>query len=153
MLVLLLFGKRDGNLDYAFGDPKFLSKETKSNEMQTFKPLMVFNIAVTLYGIGEELDGGKLRDLDMKHYLVVTHMVGNTVVLIGIKDFAKNKKNVDLLKTYIEQIHSICQYVQDQIASQKLITTEQIKEKLSELFKGIPVLKKEFKKLEQILIS
>ena len=150
MLVLLLFGKRDGNLDFAFGDPNFLKKTDKT---QTFKPLMVFNIAVTLYGIGEEMQGGALRDLDMKHYLVITEMKEDLVLLLGIKDFKKNPKNVDLIKQHMDEIHTICQNVQKWIASQQLLTNQQIKAQFNQAFKEIPILKKEFRKLEQILIS
>ena len=150
MIVLLLFGDRSGKVSLGFGDPKFLNNTDKSKQ---FQPLMVFNIAVTLYGIGEELDGGSLKDLDMKHYLVVTELKENLVLVVGIKDFKKNLKNVAVIKQQMDYIHTVCQNVLKRIDSQELLTNKQIKDQFMQDVKDVPIFKKEFRKLEQILIS
>jgi hypothetical protein len=150
MIVLLLFGDRSGKVSLGFGDPDFLNNVEKT---KNFQPLMVFNIAVTLYGIGEELSGGILKDLDMKHFLVVTELKENLVLVMGLKDFKKNPKKVKLIKQHMDEIHSICLKVQSQIASHELFTNQQIKEQFVQDFKEIPILKKEFRKLDQIILS
>ena len=89
----------------------------------------------------------------MKHYLVVTELREELVLVIGLRDFKKKPKNVALIKQHMDEIHTICQKIQSQIDTQELLTNQQIKDQFIQEFKDVPILKKEFRKLDQILIS
>ncbi|MHA1602568.1 MAG: hypothetical protein ACTSVL_08490 [Promethearchaeota archaeon] len=70
---------------------------------------------------------------------------GNYICNAGLKKAAP-------IKEKISEIHAICQTIADRISRKDLITNAAIKDAFLLYFRDFPIINKEFKKLEQILI-
>ncbi len=73
--------------DTTFGgwmDHKYFKKH-KPNEMERVDPSFILRMACALYDFGEEMEGGSLKDLDLKTFYVITCREDEKLVVVILK--------------------------------------------------------------------
>ena len=75
-------------------------------DQKTLDPFLLIQMAKSLYIIGTELQSGGLKELDLTHYSLVTHLDGDYLLILGVVDHSKHKKKLALIKDVMGDLHA-----------------------------------------------
>ncbi len=142
MIQLFLFGEFSGSSVIAYANTKFL----KTQDLARFDPLMIFNLAKSLYQIGNELKGGELKELDLKAYCLITKLAENQLLIIGVDKSDRNLKKIRQIKELMGDIHESCVKSIDYKVKYKWTMSTQL-EFLRDRFSKNSLLNKELKSM------
>ena len=74
-------------------------------DQKALDPYILISMAKSLYIIGTELQSGGLKELDLTHYSLITHLDADFLLIIGAENHPKHKKKIATLKEAMGTIH------------------------------------------------
>lgn len=140
MIIYVLFGKSEGNLEVILENSELINKMSLKVNLD---PNLLFGMAKALYSMGTELQGGKLKTLDLKNYSIITNANQDRLLTLVVDNSKRNNSKYKLLNNKMTEIFNLFLKCDDEnIKSQAKL--ENLK---SSMQKIIPSLKKSIRKL------
>ena len=119
MIFYILFGKFEGDLIAILKNSELIKKLTLKENID---PDMLFGMANALYSIGTELQGGKLKTLDLKNYSIITNgNEKNLLVLVVDNSKRYNSRKEILIEKIIDIFDLFIDYHDKNIIDQESI--------------------------------
>ncbi len=137
MIFYILFGKYEGEMIAILENSELIKKLTLKENID---PIMLFGMANALYSMGTELQGGKLKTLDLKNYSIITNGNEKNVLVLVVDNSKKYNSRKTIL---IEKINEIFDLFMD--CYNKKESFDDLKESLKI---NIPTFKKSVKHLK-----
>jgi len=140
VIIYILFGKSEGDLVVILENSELINKMTLKENLD---PNLLFGMAKALYSMGTELQGGKLKALDLKNYSILTNANQDQLLALVVDNSKRNKSKIKILNDNISEIFNLFLNSDDEnIKSQA--TLENLKNSIQKI---IPSLKKSIRKL------
>ena len=136
MIFYILFGKFEDELPTILENSGFIKNLTLKENID---PNMLFGMAKALFSIGTELQGGKLKTLDLKNYSIITNSDEKNLLVIVVDNSKKyNSRKTILIEKIIDifELFIDCQNKKESFDELKI-----------SLIKNIPSFKKSLKHL------
>lgn len=143
MIYYILFGKSQGDLVLKLENSELINKLALK---QNFDPDMLFGMAKALYSMGNELNVGKLKTLDLKNYSIITNANQNNLMALVVDNSKRNNSKMQILMEKIPEVFKLFLSYEDiNIQNQKNIEYfEDLKKSIKNI---IPSMKKVIKKM------
>ena len=141
MIFYILFGKFEGDLIAILKNSELIKKLTLKENID---PDMLFGMANALYSIGTELQGGKLKTLDLKNYSIITNGNEKNLLVLVVDNSKRYNSRKEIL---IEKIIDIFDLFID-YHDKNIIDQESIDDLKKLLKKKIPNFKKSVQHLK-----
>ena len=132
--LFILHGALKGDLDTIIVDKKFLNKNKGGKQ---FNPSVVYNLCKALFDFASDVEGGKLKNLDMKYYECVTKKINEFIIIMGVEKSKKIQDDIAEISPFLPTVSEIL----------RITDKDKIGEDFPDLFKDIPILRKEIKKM------
>ena len=140
MIIYILFGKSEGDLVVILENSELINKMTLKENLD---PNLLFGMAKALYSMGTELQGGKLKALDLKNYSILTSVNQEQLLTLVVDNSKRNKSKLKILNDKMVEIFNLfLNYNEENIKSQAIL--EKLKNSIQNI---IPSMKKSVKKL------
>jgi len=140
VIFYILFGKSEGDLVVILENSELIKKMTL---IENLNPNILFGMAKALHSMGTELEGGKLKALDLKNYSIITNANQYQLLALVVDNSKRNKSKIKILNNNILEIFNLFLNSDDKnIKSQP--TLEDLKNSIQKI---IPSLKKSIRKL------
>ena len=141
MIIYILFGKSEGDIVVILENSELIKKMALKENLD---PNLLFGMAKALYSMGTELQGGKLKTLDLKNYSIVTNVNQDRLLALVVNNSKRNKSKKTVLDDKMINIFNLfLRYDESNIKSQASL--EQLKISMQKI---IPSLKKSIRKLK-----
>ena len=140
MIYYILFGKYEGELTVILENSELVKKLTLKEKID---PIMLFGMAKALYSIGTELQGGKLKTLDLKNYSIITDGNQKDILVLVVDNSKRNNSRKTIL---IEKVDNIFEILIDYF-NKNINLNENIDDLKKSVKKIIPTFKKSVKHL------
>ncbi len=141
MIFYILFGKFEGDLIAILENSELIKKLTLKENID---PNMLFGMANALFSIGTELQGGKLKTLDLKNFSIITNGDEKNLLVLVVDNSKKYNSRKTIL---IEKIINIFNLFMD-YHDKNNINQESFDDLIKSLKKNIPTFKKSIKHLK-----
>ncbi|MHA1518881.1 MAG: hypothetical protein ACTSVZ_02165 [Promethearchaeota archaeon] len=103
MILFVLFSPMSGS-------PVVQMRHTKNCKSlfdeKVLDPYILTQMAKSLYIIGTELQSGGLKELDLTHYSMVTHLDSDYLLILGVDNHSKPKKKFKSLREGLGDLHA-----------------------------------------------
>ncbi|MHA1718898.1 MAG: hypothetical protein ACTSWX_09975 [Promethearchaeota archaeon] len=143
MIYYILFGKSHGDLVLKLENTDLINKLALK---QNFDPNMLFGMAKALYSMGNELNVGKLKTLDLKNYSIITNANQNNLMALVVENSKRNNSKMQILMEKIPEIFKLfLSYENNNIQNQENI--DYLKDLKNSMKNIIPSMKKVIKNM------
>jgi len=140
VIIYILFGKSEGDLVVILENSELINKMSLK---EILDPNLLFGMAKALYSMGTELQGGKLKALDLKNYSILTNANQDQLLALVVDNSKRNNSKIKVLNDKMTEIFNLFLKCDDgNIKSQA--TLENLKKPMQKI---IPSLKKSIRKL------
>jgi hypothetical protein len=136
MVLLLIFGKIQADPIFKYYNGRYVEKNLNTEQID---PIIVFNMAFSFFQIGNELETGNLKEVDLKSLSLIATLRDDYLLVIGLSNKKSGQKRKLELKGVLDEIHRILFHNRNK-------NFEQIMEVLINRYS---FLKKELSKLEE----
>ncbi len=89
-------------------------------------PYILSQMAKSLYIIGSELETGGLKELDLTHYSLITHLDDDYLLILGVDNHSKRKKKFALLRAAMGGLHAELLKAAKQPKTPEIISVEEV---------------------------
>lgn len=110
MVIGILMGNCNTQEFMGWIDKNYFERYTTS-QSDSNDPGLIIKMACALYNLGDEMEGGDLKDLDLTTYYAITLSKHNLMLLVIIDPHSKKEKKIDILKESLVHLHSNCQEI------------------------------------------
>ena len=141
MIFYILFGKFESDLPVILENSELIKKLTLKENID---PNMLFGMAKALYSIGTELQGGKLKTLDLKHYSIITNSNQEHILVLVVDNSKRSKAKKTILLEKLVEIFEFFKIYDNK----NIITQENLDDLKKSLQNIIPTFKKSVKHLK-----
>ena len=128
MIIYILFGKSEGDLVVILENSELINKMTLKENLD---PNLLFGMAKALYSMGTELQGGKLKALDLKNYSILTSVNQEQLLTLVVDNSKRNISKIKALNDKMTEISNLFLNCDD--ANIKSQTTKACKERVIRL--------------------
>ena len=143
MIYYILFGKSQGDLVLKLENSELINKLALK---QNFDPDMLFGMAKALYSMGNELNVGKLKTLDLKNYSIITNANQNNLMALVVDNSKRNNSKMQILMEKIPEVFKLfLSYENNNIQNQENI--DYLKDLKNSMKNIIPSMKKVIKNM------
>lgn len=107
MIFYILFGKFEDELPTILENSGLIKNLTLKENID---PNMLFGMAKALFSIGTELQGGKLKTLDLKNYSIITQTNHEYILVLVVDNSKRSKGKKTILIEKLVEIFEFFKY-------------------------------------------
>ena len=141
MIFYILFGKFEDELPTILENSGLIKNLTLKENID---PNMLFGMAKALFSIGTELQGGKLKTLDLKNYSIITQTNHEYILVLVVDNSKRSKGKKTILIEKLVEIFEFFRYYD----RKNIITLENLDDLKKSFQNIIPACKKSVKNLK-----
>jgi len=101
MIYYYLFGPFRGDLQFILNDLKHISRYSGRDQLD---PNIIFGMAKALYSIGQELDVGALKTLNLTNYSLISKSCDETLLVLVTEIAKKNSTVITQLESQMDEL-------------------------------------------------